>query len=152
MSDIQLPMLSNTRLPPMSDIQLPMSDIQLPMSDIQLPMSDIQLPMSDIQLPMSDIQLPMSDIQLPMSDIQLPMSDIQLPMLSNIRLPPNVRHSTAVECQAVLPFFTRDQIYPPIPIAANSHTPRTSVMKYFRNSASRSSSGITDMLSKIVNP
>ena len=64
----------------------------------------------------------------------------------------NVRHSTAVECQAVLPFFTRDQIYPPIPIAANSHTPRTSVMKYFRNSASRSSSGITDMLSKIVNP
>ena len=108
------------------------------------------------------IRLPMSDIQLP------PMSDIQLPMLSNIRLPPNVRHSTAdvvkhsvaanvrhsaaVECQAVLPFFTRDQIYPPIPIAANSHTPRTSVMKYFRNSASRSSSGITDMLSKIVNP
>ena len=64
----------------------------------------------------------------------------------------NVRHSAAAECQAVLPFFTRDQIYPPIPIAANSHTPRTSVMKYFRNSASRSSSGITDMLSKIVNP
>ena len=64
----------------------------------------------------------------------------------------NVRHSTAAEYQAVLPFFTRDQIYPPIPIAANSHTPRTSVMKYFRNSASRSSSGITDMLSKIVNP
>ncbi len=63
-----------------------------------------------------------------------------------------VKHSVAVECQAVLPFFTRDQIYPPIPIAANSHTPRTSVMKYFRNSASRSSSGITDMLSKIVNP
>lgn len=63
-----------------------------------------------------------------------------------------VKHSVAAECQAVLPFFTRDQIYPPIPIAANSHTPRTSVMKYFRNSASRSSSGITDMLSKIVNP
>ena len=63
-----------------------------------------------------------------------------------------VKHSVAAEYQAVLPFFTRDQIYPPIPIAANSHTPRTSVMKYFRNSASRSSSGITDMLSKIVNP
>ena len=84
--------------------------------------------------------------------IRLPMSGIQLPPNVRHSTAANVRHSTAVECQAVLPFFTRDKIYPPIPIAANSHTPRTSVMKYFRNSASRSSSGITDMLSKIVNP